>query len=219
MGLITEKVKRILAELPPGVTLAAAAKTRRPEEIEEAIFAGVGVIGQNYLQEAEAVRSLVRAPARWHFIGHLQTRKARKALELFDLIETLDSARLAGELQKRCLQDDRTVDVLIEVNSGREPQKAGVFPEKVRELLREISDCDRVRVRGLMTMGPLPGEAGDSRPYFSRTRELFRELAADPVPGAAMEILSMGMSDTYRTAVEEGANLVRIGTAIFGPRP
>jgi pyridoxal phosphate enzyme (YggS family) len=216
--MIAANVKAILAELPPGVELVAAAKTRTAAEILEAIEAGVGIVGENYVQEAAAVLPAVGRRARWHFIGHLQTNKARKAVEIFDLIETVDSIALGRELDKRAAAAGKTMDVLVEINSGREPQKAGALPEEAEGLVRELAALPRLRVLGLMTMGPFEGDPEDSRPYFRETRRVFEALAKAAVPGAAMERLSMGMSHSWRVAVEEGANLVRIGTAIFGPR-
>ncbi|HOO78269.1 MAG TPA: YggS family pyridoxal phosphate-dependent enzyme [bacterium] len=219
MGSIADNIRRILEEIPGGVTLAAAAKSRSPAEVEEAIAAGVSVIGQNYLQEAGSVRPLVRAPARWHFIGHLQRRKVRAALELFDMIETLDSLKLAREIDRRAAELGRAMAVLIEVNSGREPQKHGVFPEDAPALLEEVAELPHLRVEGLMTMGPLTGDPEEARPYFVETRRLFERLG-ERLPGRArMEVLSMGMSNSYPVAVQEGATLIRVGTAIFGPRP
>ena len=216
--MIAANVKAILAELPPGVELVAAAKTRTAAEILEAIEAGVGIVGENYVQEAAAVLPAVGRRARWHFIGHLQTNKAKKAVEIFDLIETVDSIGLGRELDKRAAAAGKTMDVLVEINSGREPQKAGALPEEAEGLVRELAALPRLRVLGLMTMGPFEGDPEDSRPYFRETRRVFEALAKAAVPGAAMERLSMGMSHSWRVAVEEGANLVRIGTAIFGPR-
>jgi hypothetical protein len=215
---ITENVKAILAELPPGVELVAAAKTRSAAEILEAIEAGVTIVGENYVQEAAAVLPAVGRRARWHFIGHLQTNKAKKAVEIFDLVETVDSIALGRELDKRAAAAGKTMDVLVEINSGREPQKAGVRPEEAEGLVRALAALPRLRVLGIMTMGPFGGEPEDSRPYFKETRRVFEALAQAAVPGAVMERLSMGMSHSWRVAVEEGANLVRIGTALFGPR-
>lgn len=215
---VAENVKAILAELPRGVELVAAAKTRSAAEILEAIEAGVTIVGENYVQEAAAVLPAVGRRARWHFIGHLQTNKAKKAVEIFDLVETVDSIGLGRELDKRAAAAGKTMDVLVEINSGREPQKAGVMPEEAEGLVRELAALPRLRVLGLMTMGPFEGDHEDSRPYFKETRRVFESLAKAAVPGVAMERLSMGMSHSWRVAVEEGANLVRIGTALFGPR-
>jgi pyridoxal phosphate enzyme (YggS family) len=218
MSQIAENVKAILAELPPGVELVAAAKARTAAEITAAIDAGVKIIGENYVQEAAAAFAAVGPRARWHFIGHLQTNKAKKAVEIFDMIETVDSIGLAREIDKRSAAVGKVMPVLIEVNSGREPQKFGVLPEKVEPLVRDIAAFENVRVAGLMTMGPFEGNPGDARPYFRETKKVWDSLRALAVPGAEMLYLSMGMTNSWRIAIEEGANMVRIGTAIFGPR-
>lgn len=214
--MIRENVRKILAELPPGVLLVAAAKGRTPQEILEAIEAGVQIIGENYVQEAERAFAVIGRRARWHMIGHLQRNKAKKALEIFDMIETLDSVRLAEELEKHCARMDRVMPVLIEINSGREPQKSGVFPEDAEALLREVSRFRHLKVLGLMTMGPRFGDPEEARPYFQETKKLFDQLKTLNIPNVEMRYLSMGMSNTYKIALEEGANIVRIGTKIFG---
>lgn len=217
--MIRENVRKILAELPPGVLLVAAAKGRTPQEILEAIEAGVQIIGENYVQEAERAFAFIGRRAQWHMIGHLQRNKAKKALEIFDMIETLDSVRLAEELEKHCARMDRVMPVLIEINSGREPQKSGVFPEDAEALLREVSRFPHLKVLGLMTMGPRFGDPEKARPYFQETKKLFDQLKTLNIPNVEMRYLSMGMSNTYKIALEEGANIVRIGTKIFGERP
>jgi pyridoxal phosphate enzyme (YggS family) len=217
--VITEIVKALLAELPPHVRLVAAAKSRTPQEICQAVEAGVQIIGENYLQEAEAARAIVGAKAKWHFIGHLQTNKVKRAVQIFDLIETVDSLRLAREIDKQSRKQDKVMPVLIEINSGREPQKFGAMPEAAESLIRDLALLTNLRLEGLMTMGPETGDAEDSRPYFRLTRELFDKLKSLSIPGAEMNWLSMGMSHSYRVAVEEGANIVRLGTILFGPRP
>lgn len=216
--MITENVKRILEELPGGVQLVAAAKTRTPGEIVEALDAGVKIIGQNYVQEAEAAYDAVGDRARWHFIGHLQRNKVKKAVRLFDMIETVDSLELAGEIDRRASQNGRNLPILIEINSGREPQKFGVFPEEAEALVGQIAPLAHVRVQGVMTMGPFMGDPEDARPFFVETRHVFEHLGTCTIPGVEMKFLSMGMTNSYRVAIEEGANLVRIGTKIFGPR-
>nr|BAL57549.1 alanine racemase domain protein [uncultured Acetothermia bacterium]BAL58980.1 alanine racemase domain protein [Candidatus Acetothermum autotrophicum] len=217
--MIRENVRKILAELPQGVLLVAAAKGRTPQEILEAIEAGVQIIGENYVQEAERAFAVIGRRAQWHMIGHLQRNKAKKALEIFDMIETLDSVRLAEELEKHCARMDRVMPVLIEINSGREPQKSGVFPEDAEALLREVSRFPHLKVLGLMTMGPRFGDPEEARPYFQETKKLFDQLKTLNIPNVEMRYLSMGMSNTYKIALEEGANIVRIGTKIFGERP
>lgn len=222
--MIADNVRAILKELPPGVMLAAAAKTRTPAEILEAIEAGVTIIGENYVQEAERARSAVEAAAggppavRWHMIGHLQKNKARKAIELFDMIETVDSLELANELDRRAAAAGRTAEALIEVNSGREPQKSGALPEDVEALARALAGLKNLRLLGLMTMGPFEGDPEEARPFFKETRRLFEYLRSLNIPNVTMSWLSMGMTNSWRVAVEEGATLVRIGTGIFGPR-
>ncbi len=218
MSVIEENVKKILEELPPGVELEAAAKTRTPEEILQAAEAGVRIFGENYVQEALAAINVVGHRAKWHFIGHLQRNKVKKAVEIFDMIETVDSLELAREIEKRCGQQEKILPVLIEINSGKEPQKFGILPEDAEELISEISALKNIKIQGLMTMGPMFGNPENARPYFVETRKLFERLKGFNFPGVEMKHLSMGMTNSYRVAIEEGANIVRIGTKIFGPR-
>jgi pyridoxal phosphate enzyme (YggS family) len=218
MRTIKENAKKILDELPPGVELVAAAKTRTPDEIHEAIDAGVSIIGENYVQEAQAAFQAIGKRARWHFIGHLQKNKAKKAVEIFDMIETVDSYGLAAELDKRSKARNTIMPVLIEINSGREPQKFGVLPEDTEELIRQIADLESINIQGLMTMGPMFGDPEDARPYFQETRRTYEHIKSLDIPNVVMKYLSMGMTNSFRVAIEEGANIVRIGTLIFGPR-
>jgi len=216
--MIEENVKRILSELPDGVTLVAAAKTRTPDEIRRAVSAGVHAIGENYVQEAADAFSVLGRIAPWHMIGHLQKNKVKKAVRIFDMIETVDSLELGERIDRECAKQGKVMPVLVEVNSGREPQKAGVLPEAVEELVRRLAELAHVKVQGLMTMGPRFGEPELARPYFRETKRLFDELQALGLANVEMRYLSMGMSNTYRIAIEEGANMVRIGSAIFGER-
>lgn len=218
MSLIGDNVARVLVELPPGVDLVAAAKARTPAEILEAVEAGVRIIGENYVQEAAEAFAAVGRRAQWHFIGHLQTNKVKKAVEIFDLIETVDSVDLAGEIDKRCRNAGKTLPVLIEINSGDEAQKSGVRPQEAEALIREIAILPNIRIEGLMTMGPFEGNPEDARPYFRITKRLFDEFQSLGLPAVEMKRLSMGMTNSYRVALEEGATMVRIGTGIFGPR-
>ena len=216
--MIAERVKAILAELPEGVELEAAAKTRTAAEIEAAIAAGVKIIGENYVQEALKVKEKVKLPAKWHLIGHLQKNKVKKAVEIFDMIETVDSYELAEEINKRCQKINKVMPVLIEINSGKEPQKAGVMPEETIDLIKRVARLPYIQIMGLMTMGPWLEDPEKLRPYFRLTKELFEEIKTLNLPNVEMRYLSMGMSDSYKVAIEEGANLVRIGTKIFGER-
>lgn len=215
---IAENIEALKRDIPEHVRIVLAAKTRSPEEVAEAVAAGVTDIGENYVQEAERLRQALGSTAdtlTWHMIGHLQSNKAGKALAVFDVIQTVDSLKLARHLGRRA---DRKVPVFIEINSGREPQKAGVVPEKAEALVRGISGLGQVEVQGLMTMGPLTGHAEDARPCFRETKQLFDHLAGLALPDVDLRFLSMGMSDSYRVAVEEGSNMIRPGTVVFGPR-
>jgi len=215
---IKENVKQILSELPPGVELVAAAKTKTPQEIMEAVAGGVRIVGENYVQEAEAAIQVVGRKVAWHFIGHLQRNKVKKAVELFDMIETLDSLELAAEIDKRCAQGRKVMPVLIEVNSGREAQKAGVMPEEALGLIKAVAELKNLRVEGLMTMGSATVDAVELRRNFRDTRQLFDQLKQLNPPNVEMKYLSMGMTDSYKIALEEGANVVRIGSKIFEAR-
>lgn len=218
-AIIRQNVERILAELPKGVQLVAAAKNRSSDEILEAIEAGVEIIGENYIGQARKVYEVVGKKARWHFIGVLQKHNVRrKTVEMFDMIETVDSLEIAGEIDWRCAQIGRVMPVLVEINSGREEQKSGVLPEDAEQLIREISPLENIRVMGLMTMGPRFGDPEDSRPYFVQTRKIFEQVGRLALPAVEMRYLSMGMTNSYKVALEEGANIVRIGTRIFGER-
>ncbi len=217
---IRENVRKILAALPEGVKLLAAAKTRTAPEIQQAIDAGVKIVGHNYVQEAKKTKPLVSSEAAWHFIGHLQRNKVRHALQIFDLIESLDSISLAEEINKRCVRAGRVMPCLVEINSGREKNKCGVMPEDAEAFVSEVAGSfPGIEIQGLMTMGPLEGSPEDFSPYFKITRQLFETLKARQNGNFSMRWLSMGMTASYKTAIEEGANIVRIGTAIFGSRP
>jgi pyridoxal phosphate enzyme (YggS family) len=216
--MIKGNVVQILSELPQGVELVAAAKTRKPSEVSEAVKAGVRIIGENYVQEAERAYEVIGTRAKWHFIGHLQRNKVKKAVSIFDMIETVDSVQIAREIDKRCSQIGKVMPVLIEINSGRERQKSGVLPEDAERLTRDISIFENIRVEGLMTMGPRFGNPEDSRPYFIETRRVFEKIKGLNLPNVQMKYLSMGMTNSYQVALEEGANIIRIGSKLFGER-
>ena len=216
--MIKENITKILEELPEGVRLVGAAKTRSPEEILEAVEAGLEIIGENYVQEADRAFQVIGNKVRWHMIGYLQRNKARKAVQIFDMIETVCSMKLAREIDKSCHKLEKIMPILIEINSGEESQKSGVLPDDAIPLIHKMSTLQYIKIMGLMTMGPFTGDPEDSRPYFQKTRELFEKIKEISIPGVEMKYLSMGMSNSYRVALEEGANLVRIGTKIFGER-
>jgi PLP dependent protein len=215
---IKEAVENIRSNLPDNVTMVAAAKTRTLEEVQAIIQVGVTHIGYNYIQEALPITQSVGDRATWHMIGHLQRNKAKYVAELFDMCHTVDSWQLAKYLDHRCKMIDRTLPVLIEVNSGKESNKTGVLPKDVDDLVEKMSALKNLKVQGLMTMGPRFGEPENSRPYFTLTREIFERIKAKNIPNIEMKTLSMGMSNSFQIAIEEGANLVRIGTKLFGER-
>jgi len=215
---IGESIKRIQELIPPGVLLLAAAKTRTLEEVEAAIQAGVTDFGYNYVQEALPIIQAIGSRVKWHMIGHLQQNKAKIAAQHFDMIETVDSWRLAQTVDRYCANIQKKMPVLVEVNSGQEANKTGVLPEAVDELVIQMSTLKYLCVEGLMTMGPRFGDPEESRPYFKATREVFERIAARNLPNITMKFLSMGMSNSYQIAIEEGANIVRIGTRLFGER-
>jgi len=216
---IRERVHDILSQLPEGVELVAVGKGRTPTEVLEAVEAGATTIGENYIKDAKTARELIGARAKWHFIGRMRPHDVRASnLNLFDMVESVDSLELAERIDEKCAGLGYKMPVLVEVNSGRESQKAGVWPEQAEGLVRQIASLRNVRVSGLMTMGPLMVAREAYRPCFAETRELFLSLRRSDIPGVSMEKLSMGTSDSYEVAVEEGANVVRLGTVLFGPR-
>lgn len=215
---ITENFKRIREEIPDDVTIVAAAKTRSIDEVRALIDAGATDIGENYVQEAERMKKALDSEAEkvnWHLIGHLQSNKINKALGLFNVIQTLDSIKLARAIDKRT---QSPLPVLIEINSGREPQKTGVLPENTEQFIREAAHLKYIEIKGLMTMGPRFGNPEDARPYFQATKRLFDQIGALDIPRVKMDILSMGMSNAYRVAIEEGSTMIRPGTVLFGKR-
>ena len=204
-------IDRTRGQRQPPVRLLAVAKTRSAAEVEAACRAGQVDFGENYLQEAVAKMSaLAHLPIRWHFIGAIQSNKTRDIARRFHWIHTLDRAKIASRLGAAA---DRDIDVCIQVNVDDEPQKAGAAPEDVAALVRHVRSVPRLRLRGLMA---IPRADGDVRASFRRMRQLFGALASQA--GAHWDTLSMGMSGDYAIAIEEGATMVRIGTALFGPR-
>ncbi|MDP2981080.1 MAG: YggS family pyridoxal phosphate-dependent enzyme [Candidatus Omnitrophota bacterium] len=214
MAGVKNNVLKILNWLPGYVELVAATKGRSVEEILEAIDSGVRIIGENYVQEAEEKFSVIGPRARWHFIGHLQKNKVKKAVKIFDMIETVDSIEIANEINKACASINKTMPVLIEINSAKEKNKSGVLPLDAETIIKNILGLPNIKLAGLMTMGPLLENPEDYRAYFKETKTLFDKIRINH----DIKYLSMGMSGSYHIAIQEGANLVRIGTALFGPR-
>ncbi len=202
------------------VQLLLATKTVDPERIKIAINQGYGLIGENKIQEVkEKFEALQDIPHTSHFIGHLQTNKIKEILRYnIRCIESLDRWDLAEKLQKRLEQEDKTIDVLIQVNTSGEESKFGVHPDKAVELVQQVSKLNRLKIKGLMTIGLFSSETEKVRPCFQLLRKIQQEIIAEKIPNVEMKELSMGMSNDLETAIEEGATIVRVGTAIFGKR-
>jgi len=202
---------------PNSVTLLAVTKGQPPEMVQAAADLGLMLFGENKVQEAKAKIPLCPGRLRWHFIGHLQSNKSRDAVESFEMIQSVDSLPLAQEISKRAGQAARTLPVLLEVNVAGEASKFGYPPERLLAELKEIGALPRIEIHGLMAVPPWSAEPEASRPHFRRLREL--KLGCERILGIPLPHLSMGMSGDFEVAIEEGATMVRIGTALFGPRP
>ena len=222
LGEISRKIEqaaRSCGRDPETVRLVAVSKTMPVDRVREAIDAGVAILGENYIQEAgEKFQQLGNDPVSWHFIGHLQTNKAKYAVKIFDLIHTVDSVKLARELNKQAAGTKKIQHILIQVNIGDEAAKSGIPPEETMDLIRTASCFENLSIRGLMIIPPFLDDPEKVRPYFSSCRDLREAIKKDNIPGVSMDELSMGMTGDYEVAIEEGATLVRIGTAIFGKR-
>ncbi|RPJ15098.1 MAG: YggS family pyridoxal phosphate-dependent enzyme [Desulfobacteraceae bacterium] len=208
---------------PEEIKLVAVTKTVSAEKIREASVCGVSVIGESYIQEARKKYSLLSGtPVSWHFIGHLQTNKAGYAVKMFDLIHSVDSIRLAEELDICAKKINKVQNILIQINAGREETKSGINEEALPDFIMEASRFQNISIKGLMAIPPFFDDPERVRPYFSSLRALrdkIRNLfVSDAVPGVSINELSMGMSGDFEAAVEEGSTLVRIGTAVFGER-
>lgn len=225
MKEILEKLQRRITDAamacgrdPQSVQLVAVTKTVSAQRVAEAVDAGVTIVGENYIQEArDKFNHLYDRKVSWHFIGHLQSNKAKYAVRQFSLIHSVDSLRLAAEIDREARKAGKIQPILIQVNVAGEATKSGIDPEALIDLVRSVSALSHVRVAGLMTMPPFSKDPEASRPHFRRLKALADHCAAS-VPGIDLRELSMGMSGDFEVAVSEGATLVRIGTAIFGER-
>jgi len=204
---------------PESVLLVAVSKAKSPEEIQAAVRGGVRAVGENYVQEARGKIAALGHVASWHLVGHLQRNKARQAAALFDLIHTLDALPLARQLDRIGKERGAAVRALVEVNLAGESAKSGVAPGELPSLLDSLAELEGLRVEGLMAIPPQPQHPEDSRPYFRALRELGERLSGRTPPNVELRELSMGMSDDFEVAIAEGATIVRVGRAIFGPRP
>ena len=215
---VKERIERAAQKAgrdPKEIKLVAVSKTVEVARIKEAIEAGVSILGENYVQEAQKKIEALGGPVSWHFIGHLQSNKARYAVRLFDVIHSIDSIPLAEELNRRVEQPDRVIKVMIEVNLSKEATKFGTDEERVLNLAKRIQTLKHLSLEGLMTMPPYFDSPEMSRPYYVALRELKERMIKEGTP---MKELSMGMSNDFEIAIEEGATYVRVGTAIFGAR-
>jgi len=201
------------------IRLVAVSKTVGLERILQAVEAGVDSLGENYVQEAQEKIGALEQRVSWHFIGHLQSNKAKAAARLFDWVHSVDSLKLAEELSRAGKQQSKILPVLLQVNLGKEETKFGAQEEEVFRLLERMGSLPGVSIKGLMAMPPFFGNPEESRPYFRALRIMAENVSKRQIPGVLMEELSMGMSNDFEVAIEEGATLVRVGTAVFGPRP
>jgi len=222
LAYVSDRMRRAIREAgreEGEVRLVAASKSVTVDRIREAIDAGVQIAGENRLQEAlPKIEALKGARISWHFIGQLQRRKARAVVGVFDLIHSVDSLELATEIDRWAEVAGLRQKILIEINLGAESKKAGFLADEVEEALPRLAALRHVAIEGLMAVPPLVREAEQSRPYFRRLRELAGRLMRQGLPGVSLTELSMGMSNDYVVAIQEGATLVRLGTAIFGGR-
>ncbi|MBH0200907.1 MAG: YggS family pyridoxal phosphate-dependent enzyme [Nitrospira sp.] len=226
---IAKRVQSVLAKIrsaeeqsgrPAGtVRLVAATKTVTVEDIAEGVRAGLSILGENRVQEAlPKIAAFSQVPVHWHFLGQLQRRKVRSVIGRFDLIHSVDTLELAQEIDRRAGEAGCRQDVLLEVNIGGEPTKAGFHPDDVVRAVPMMAQLSHTCIKGLMTIPPLTADSDSARPYFRKLHDLAGQIAALEVPTVRMDELSMGMSNDYAVAIEEGATLVRVGTAIFGVR-
>ena len=203
---------------PQEITLVVVSKTRTPEEIENAVEAGIVHFGENRVQEASSKIPRVTGEIVWHMVGHLQSNKAKAAVLLFDWIDSVHSKEIADIISNKAQQEKKTVNVLIQVNISREESKSGIPVGEVKELVSYAAGREGITVRGLMTIGSFGVSEQVTRSEYSRMKELFDSLKEYSETGSQMDVLSMGMSDDFKIAIEEGATMVRVGTAIFGKR-
>ena len=222
LAIVQERIEaacRRSGRRPEDVKLVAVSKTIPPERIREAYEAGVRDFGENRVQEAKTKRSaLSDLTATWHLVGHLQTNKAKAARELFHWVQSLDSVRLAERLHQAAVCSGERLDVLLEVNLGGETTKTGASAEEVVQIAEQADRLETLVVRGLMVVPPFIEDPELARPYFRSLRQLAKEIESKKLPNVSMQELSMGMSHDFEVGIEEGATIVRVGTAIFGPR-
>lgn len=212
---IVKNVENILKEIPPYVKLVAVVKGRSLDEIELAIKGGVNIIGINYVKEGIKIYDNFKNLTELHFIGHLQTNKINKAIKIFNTIQTLDSINLANEINKRLSNKFMSISFFIEINIAKEKSKFGIDPDEIYEFAESLSYFNNIKIEGVMTMGPNLSDEEIIRYYFRKTREIYENLKKINFKNFDLKYLSMGMSDSYKIAIEEGSNMIRIGKKIF----
>lgn len=214
-----DKRRRILPTAPDYVKLVAVTKNHTTDEIQTALATGsINAIGENRVQEAVVKYDNLPKGLEWHLIGHLQTNKVRQAVQMFDLIHSVDSEKLAVEINRVAAKLNKVQDILIQVNAAAEDTKFGIAPDELDSLVKKIIDLQHVRLCGLMTIAPFYDNMEKVRPVFSKMFSLFTHLKNNNIPQTRIKWLSMGMTNDYLVAIEEGANIIRVGTGIFGPR-
>ncbi len=228
MGKIADRIKRVLENVENAaakggrkreeITVVAVSKTRDLSSIVEAADGGIDCFGENYVQEAEEKISAIHRSLKWHLVGHLQTKKAKKAVRLFHTIETVDSVKIAQEISARALSAGKKLKILVQVNIAEESSKYGVLRNDLVLLLKEIALLPGIDMSGLMTIPPYTEDPEDARKFFIALRELRDKINDMEIEGIVLHDLSMGMSHDYQVAIEEGATIIRVGTAIFGTR-
>ncbi|MCX5801742.1 MAG: YggS family pyridoxal phosphate-dependent enzyme [Candidatus Eisenbacteria bacterium] len=221
LDCLAERVESAAARAgrnPAEVTVVAVAKTIPVEVVEKAIELGVKHVGENRVQEASPKFDRIGRKVTWHMVGHLQTNKVKRALEIFDVIQSVDSVRLGGAISDRAAATGRTADVLLEVNTSGEATKYGFDPDELAGHVEQMCVLEGIRVRGLMTVGPLAEQPDDARGAFVLLRRLGEKISSLGFPNVDMSVLSMGMSGDFEVAIEEGATVIRVGTAVFGER-
>jgi PLP dependent protein len=221
LDAVQQRIAAATAHLRPGpvdISIVAVSKTRSAAQVEEALDAGIQALGENRVQEAAAKRPAITRATRWHLIGHLQTNKAAKAVELFDLVQSVDSLRLATALNRYAGESDRPLDILLQVNTSGAPQQAGVAPEEAEALTGQIAELPHLRLQGLMTIGLFSDKEAPVRACFAGLRQLRERLTSAFSGQLDLRLLSMGMSGDFEWALAEGSNMLRLGTVLFGSR-
>ena len=203
---------------PEDVYLIAVSKNFSAEVVQRAVDQGIKILGENRVQEAQAKQPLIEGDVKWHLIGHLQRNKVRHAVKLFSMIQSVDSERLAKEISRRAGQIEKNIDVLIQINIGQEESKYGINPDEVEEFIRKISQLQNLNIKGLMAIAPYKENPEDVRPYFRQMYDIFENIQKLSIDNIEMKYLSMGMSNDFEVAIEEGANMIRVGTSVFGAR-